>query len=298
MKCFNSLFIMLFVLNYSGLLTNQEKNDMIFTLSTVIFDGPLEIKDIRNIKKSGIKNIELNYNYDLSPRIFYSLNNSKIEIISAHSPFFEWDISNTEESVRIEATKQNIMVIDQISKYNAKYFILHPGIWMGENNKIKLMESSIRSLTTILNHAAKKNISLAIENLPPGFLGDDVYELDHILKKVRSNSLYPEKIGVCLDSGHAFLKNNLSDYLDYFKKDIIYMHIHDNKGDRNGNKEKAVDDLHEPPGIGKIDWGFFFHKLSDQQYSGPLSFEIRKRISKNGEDSIFLLIKFMKLLSN
>ena len=271
---------------------------MIFTLSTVIFDGPLEIKDIHHIKEVGIKNIELNYNYDLDPRIFYSLNNNKIEIISAHAPFFEWDISSTEESERIEATKQNKVVIDLISRYNAKYFIMHPGIWMGENNKSKLIESSIRSLTTILNDAAKKNISLAIENLPPGFLGDDIYELDYILKKVRSNSLYPEKIGICLDSGHAFLKNNLLDYLNYFKKDIIYMHIHDNQGDRNGNKEKAVDDLHETPGIGKIDWEIFFHKLSDQQYSGPLSFEIRKRISKNGEDAIFLLVKFMKSLSN
>lgn len=271
---------------------------MTFTLSTVIFDGPLTVKDINDIKKMGLCNIELNYNYNLDPSMLHYLNTNKIEIISAHSPFFEYDISSTKELKRIEAIRQNMAIVDLIYDFGSKYFIMHPGIWSEGKNRTELMDNSIKSLTKILNYSGKKNISIAIENLPPGFLGDDVYELDYILKKVKKNTLYSDKIGVCLDSGHAFLRNNLIDYLNYFKKNIIYMHIHDNQGDMKGNKEKAIDDLHDPPGFGKIDWESFFNKISVQSYQGPLSFEIRKKITKNGEDSLALLVKFIKLLSN
>ena len=142
--------------------------------------------------------------------------------------------------------------------------------------------------------AGKNNIKVAIENLPPGFIADNINELEYIINEVKKDSLYYDNVGICLDTGHAFLNEELFDYLNYFQKDIIYMHVHDNYGDMNGDKIKVVDDLHNPPGIGEINWDKFLYKLNSYYFKGPICFELKDVMTKKGEDSLYILSKFIK----
>jgi sugar phosphate isomerase/epimerase len=271
--------------------------NMLLTLSTVIFGGPISSKDIYDIKRIGIKNIELNYNYYLDEKMLQRLCMEGVNIISAHAPFFGCDISSEIYAERKDAISQVKALIDQIKKYSSEYLIIHPGIWSEGKDRDKLLKNTIESLTFISDHAGKNNIKVCIENMPPGFLGDNLYELEYILEKVRENTFCSDRIGVCLDTGHAYLKNCLMDYLEYFSNDIEYMHIHDNFGDMNGSREKVADDLHNPPGIGNIDWEEFFKTLMRKSYRSPICFEIKNKVSQEGEDALSLIESFISKMT-
>ena len=90
------------------------------------------------------------------------------------------------------------------------------------------------------------------------------------------------------------------DYLDYFRKDIITMHIHDNFGNHNNDPRNAGDDHHLLPGTGKIDWDKFFNILGNS-YDGGFIFELISKAGKSiikDDDNIMLILKNLKSFLN
>ncbi len=248
-------------------------------ISTLLFERLLSVSDILDIKKAGIKSLELIYNFtEIPSRTMNCIKNSNMRVYSIHADFNS-DISDIKENKRIESIKGIKKTIDIIKKINGELVILHPGDSFNNSYEREVrVNNSINSLTEIVEYALLNNIRIAVENDFSDFelnrLGDSIEEIDYIINKVKSLSGCNGTIGICVDTGHAFLTNNLYDYLDFFKSNIFEIHIHDNLGVRNKNRIVSSDDLHLVPGMGKIDWKTFFNKLEENNYKGAHVFEI------------------------
>jgi sugar phosphate isomerase/epimerase len=248
-------------------------------ISTLLFERLLRVSDILDIKKAGIKSLELIYNFtEIPSRTMNSMKNSNMRVYSIHADFNS-DISDIKENRRIESIEGIKKTIDIIKKINGELVVLHPGDSFNNSYEREVrVNNSINSLTEIVEYALLNNIRIAVENDFSDFelnrLGDSIEEIDYIINKVKSLSGCNGTIGICVDTGHAFLTNNLYDYLDFFKSNIFEIHIHDNLGVRNKNRIVSSDDLHLVPGMGKIDWKTFFNKLEENNYKGAHVFEI------------------------
>ena len=75
--------------------------------------------------------------------------------------------------------------------------------------------------------AKESSIVLAVENLPPGYLGHTPEQILELLEGTDR-----ESIGVCFDSGHANLSGHFSEFADALMPHAITTHIHDNDGTR------------------------------------------------------------------
>ena len=272
---------------------------MVIGVSTMIFGDKkrkINLSDILDIKKTGLRYIELSDPHWITNEGMNNIRENNMEIFSIHSDYKESDISSTDENLRIKGILDITERIDRIKKINGKLVVIHPGGWFSNKKEREIrVKNCIGSLDKIIRHAYINNIKIAIENLPPEFFGDDIEELGYILKKVRDLSGYSEIIGICLDTGHASLTGNLFDSLDFFKNDILTMHLQDNLGDNGKDRSLALDDIHCPPGYGKINWKNFFNKLDDNIYKGPLIFEL-KSDSLVEKDERYILGKITKFV--
>ena len=130
---------------------------------------------------------------------------------------------------------------------------------------------NIYVLKEICNRAKKYSLTVTIENLPAGCLcdfGTTVLDLLKIIKEVDE-----ENLGICFDSGHANI-SGLNIYEEIIKagKYLKETHFHDNIGricDKN-----IINDMHQPVGIGNINWIKVIFALEKIEYKFPVDFEI------------------------
>lgn len=132
-------------------------------------------------------------------------------------------------------------------------------------------ENNIHNLKEICRRAQVYGLSVTIENLPVGCLADfdtDVSNLLEIIKEVDEPNL-----GICFDSGHAFISGvNLHQEILKAGRYLLETHFHDNIGmisDRN-----IINDLHQPVGIGRINWLEVIAGLKKINFINPVIFEI------------------------
>ena len=62
------------------------------------------------------------------------------------------------------------------------------------------MPRAKEALAKIVEYAAPLGVKIAIENLPPGYLGGRASELLELTEPYDIN-----QVGICLDTGHAYL---------------------------------------------------------------------------------------------
>jgi sugar phosphate isomerase/epimerase len=135
------------------------------------------------------------------------------------------------------------------------------------------VERCIEVLKEICTKAKIYNLFISVENLPSNCLGsltDRAEKILEIIKKVNENNL-----GVCFDSGHAF-SSNLDPYEFIIKVGpyLIETHLNDNLG-RISN-EILLNDLHQPVGIGTINWVKVISALDEISFRSPIVFELAK----------------------
>jgi sugar phosphate isomerase/epimerase len=76
------------------------------------------------------------------------------------------------------------------------------------------------------------------------------------------------EVGVCLDTGHAFLGGDIASVVQKLSRHLRLVHASDNNG---------CSDEHLPPGQGRIDWPRFLRLLRDNSFRGSLILEIAGR---------------------
>lgn len=186
-----------------------------------------------------------------------------VDFVDAHAPFRDFgDLFIPDERDRremIARQKLNLLLVNEMGVDTCTF---HVGSkYYADHTLDEHREALYRSLDELLPLAEELNITICLENLVrPLSTADDLVSY---MKKYDSPHL-----GVCLDVGHANLKEKGEQHPDSeavpawavaglpvrWEKNIaetlqpyvVNCHIHDNNG---------VGDEHDLPGRGNIDWG-------------------------------------------
>jgi sugar phosphate isomerase/epimerase len=124
--------------------------------------------------------------------------------------------------------------------------------------------SETRSLARLGARAEQLGVTIALENLAPLYPGPELLSHTPLVLRTLAHRLGSERIGLCLDLGHAHVAAELKHTeLDYLVRPVIdsvvLFHAHDNLGARHTREAPPwVDplrlDLHLAPGRGKLPW--------------------------------------------
>lgn len=206
------------------------------------------------------------------------LNASSITFNIAHAPIHYPFFFNTYyKRDDVEVLKNRILKSLDISKrVGVKRIVIHVGTYLDENYNYdmeKSIEHNIKYLEPFVEKAVENNILVAIENGTqmekdePLFKNTAPY-IDELIKIVEYyNKKYnKEVLGICFDFGHANV-GKLDMYKEILKVDnkLIVTHIHDNFGT----------DSHNQPFDGTINWKDVNKALTDINYDGELTSEVR-----------------------
>lgn len=178
------------------------------------------------------------------------LSSCGIRVHSVHSPFGpQYDISSLDDQVHEAGVDALIDAIELASVVGAGHVIAHASdVLQGvPNGRLERARGVLRELAAV---ATESGVVIALENLPPGYLGHTPAEMVSLL-----DGISPESIGICFDTGHANLSGRFAAFVEAMLPRAVTTHIHDNDG---------KEDQHRFPGDGTIDWESFsaaYHRL-------------------------------------
>ena len=117
------------------------------------------------------------------------------------------------------------------------------------------MAQSHKVIQSVEKLCMDKSVRLAFEN---------VRKDDHLIIGEYFEKYPPEFVGLCYDSGHANINDNLDEVIKLGDR-LIVTHLHDNKGEK---------DDHQYPGWGTIDWTKITSWLKEIKYTKPWNLEV------------------------
>ena len=237
---------------------------MNFAYSQWIINPSTESIDF--LKNQGVKAIEtgpdflLNYDEKSIGEIAGKFRMAGIELYSTHAPFGgDNDLSqlNTEKRTMAVAVFKELLNRAAIAKI--KCVIIHPGSVL-KNDEEKRLDKLRLSIGTLLPVGEKNGVKMALENMPPGHVGD----LSSTIMKI-VNEFDSPFFGACLDTGHANIgKEKALIAYENMREKIIAFHFHDNDGMR---------DIHLPPPYGTINWPALVKEITKYNYEFPALIE-------------------------
>jgi sugar phosphate isomerase/epimerase len=140
-----------------------------------------------------------------------------------------------------------------------------------------------RSLAALSLRAERLGVTIAVENLAPVFPGPELLSASPMVLRGLVNRIGSERIGICLDLGHAHIvaelrRTSLEALIEPVLDTVTLFHAHDNLGARwqPVGAESGVDplrlDLHLPPGRGTLPWARLAPGLAGHE--APLMLEV------------------------
>ena len=118
----------------------------------------------------------------------------------------------------------------------------------------------------IVEHAVKKNVKVAFENIrKPGNVAAILERYERV-----------EHVGFCFDNGHEHCYTETIKYLDLYPTRTFCTHIHDNYG-RDKNDIWLDADYHLLPFDGNYDFKGMMDRLNKYGYEGTLTLEVSKK---------------------
>ena len=206
------------------------------------------------------------------------LKDSSITFNIAHAPIYYPFFFNTYyKRDDIDTLKNRILKSLDISKeIGVKRIVIHVGTYLDKDYNYdinKSIEHNIKYLEPFVKKAIDNNILIAIENGTQMEKDDPLFKntapyIDELIRIVEYyNKKYDKEVlGVCFDFGHANV-GNLDMYNEIVKigNKLIVTHIHDNYGT----------DSHNQPFDGTVNWDDVRKALTDINYNGELTSEVR-----------------------
>lgn len=199
------------------------------------------------------------------------LKNLSLEAFSFHAPFYahfdqaregSWlSLSSPSEEVRQESLALTKSAMYNMANLGCKVAVIHPCApsTSGDSDSFDVLRNSLEELLPLAEQLA---LTLAVENIPASMgharpLSQFIGEADHPLLKI------------CLDTGHANITDGdqIEDALQLLAPYTAATHLHDNDG---------VRDAHMVPGNGNFPWVAGEKILADTEYTGPLTYELRR----------------------
>ncbi len=190
--------------------------------------------------------------------------------------------------------------IEAASIAGAPWIVMHP--WVTEKtDKAEILEENIKRFRPYIEYAKSLNIGIAIENMPKRvfWFGEEVkhaafYTTDELIKLVDILNDEYGNVGICWDTGHAFLSME-NQYDDIVKLGSRLKVIHAADNDSQG-------DDHVAPFMGYINWKEIIKALREINYSGTFSFEThnhtRNLPDELIDDAVSLLYKIGEYIVN
>lgn len=176
-------------------------------------------------------------------KLLEALGASGVRVHSIHSPFgAPLDISSPDDIVHERGVSGLIQAIELASVIDADKVIVHASDSV-DGDVTRRMERARGVLREMGGIASESGIILALENLPPGYLGHTPEEIISLL-----NGTNRDSVAVCFDSGHANLSGHFAEFASALLPHAVTTHLHDNDGSG---------DQHLYPGLGNIDWPAF-----------------------------------------
>jgi len=188
-------------------------------------------------------------------------------IQSLHAPHgglaYIW---NSQNPLSAKAQKNITDCIDACAQFDIPIAVVHG--WQGLQYVFPDAPLDFTAFDRIVDHAEKKKVSIAFENLE----GEEY--LEALLTRYRD---LPH-IGYCWDSGHDHCYPHKTDFLEAYGDRLIMTHLNDNLGLRDpGGVPSGNDDLHFLPYDGNICWEKAIARLQTLPRQTVLNFELKKR---------------------
>jgi sugar phosphate isomerase/epimerase len=193
------------------------------------------------------------------------LNALGIEAYSFHAPFADHiDITSPDCQARNASLQDVFSAVQAAGILGVTHFVIHPGPersvdFLGEE-RARRLENVASGLSLIAHRCQQLGMTCVLENKLPHLLFGNLPDILWILEAI---TVTP--VGVCLDTGHAYLAGYLRDAAQRLARYLKMVHASDNRG--------KYDD-HLPPGEGEIDWVHFLRELQSSGFQGSLIMEI------------------------
>lgn len=203
----------------------------------------------------GVTAVELALNYppdffdfrDLNSvnRLVKGLDSTPIQVSSVHAPFGPaLDLSSFDDRVHERGVEAQIEAMELAKLLGAKAVVIHASDGgINSADRLRRLDRASGVIRELAGVAKESGIALAIENLPPGYLGCQPEEVLWLMEQSRS-----EWVTVCFDTGHANLSKNFLHQAETLLPQSSLAHLHDNDG---------TSDQHKFPGLGNINWAEF-----------------------------------------
>jgi sugar phosphate isomerase/epimerase len=204
---------------------------------------------------------------DAADRIAEGLGRHGVRVASLHAPLYpdvrtykknRWfSLSSPDDPHRAESVEATSKAAGWLARNGGGTVVLHTGFPAGEwyPHRWAAFLSSLNELV----EAVPDTVRFAVENTPV-----DSGRMDIILDIVER---YPaERVGVCLDLGHAHIQENTLTAVRAAGGRLIHVHASDNH---------AAHDDHFVPGRGSIPWERVAAALREIGFQGPFTVELR-----------------------
>ena len=196
-----------------------------------------------------------------------SLNRHGVWARTIHPQIPDVDLSAPNEEIRKSSIDTVAACFAPFAELGGFAVIIHPT--GGEKHRIEDTELRVvafkRSLDSLLAKADAVGVRLACENLQLKGEPRPLCRMSELREFVDD---YPPTIGICLDTGHA--NNNALDAADEARiagNRLIALHLQDTDG---------VTDQHWVPGTGSVTWNRFHASLTEIEFSGARTFELKE----------------------
>lgn len=188
----------------------------------------------------------------------------QLEPYSFHAPFANHiDITAIDDATRERSVKEMFTAAEAAAELGVRHFVIHPGPEhdsIPDDERLQRMKMAADSLNKLAHRCRQLEIRLVLENMLPHLFFGRARDVLWIL-----GALDATDVGICLDTGHAYLSGDLRTVAHKLSGHLWMIHASDNNG--------TFDD-HLPPGQGKIDWSALMRQLSQLAFSGTIILEI------------------------
>jgi sugar phosphate isomerase/epimerase len=187
-----------------------------------------------------------------------------LEPYSFHAPFADHiDITSLDPEVRGPAVIAVEQAAAAAAELGARYFVIHPGPERSPipgEERLRRMETAADSLNFLARRCRELGTALVLENMLPHLFFGHAKDILWILGAINASD-----VGICLDTGHAFLSGDLATVVHKLSGHLWMVHASDNYGER---------DDHSPPGNGRIAWDVLISQLTRLRFEGGIILEI------------------------
>ncbi|HEY6322682.1 MAG TPA: sugar phosphate isomerase/epimerase family protein [Thermoanaerobaculia bacterium] len=186
---------------------------------------------------------------------------------SFHAPFAETiDITALDSGERQAALAELLRAAEAAAILGARHFVIHPGpekSGLPHCERLARMENAVGVLDRVAARCRELGTALLLENMLPHLFSGAVRDLLWLLGAMKTID-----VGICLDTGHAFLSGDLHDVVHKLSGHLRMVHASDNR--------RQFDD-HLPPGDGDIPWPLLWRQLDASGFRGTVILEIAGR---------------------